>query len=441
MHDHKLTSLQVTTAVVASERCWPDAGTMLIPPIDLMDGEAVQLVGGKEKALSAGDPRPLAKKFGRVGEIAVVDLDAALGQGDNTELIKELLPLAPCRVGGGIRSVEKAIEWLDAGATKVVLGTAATPEVLSALPPERTVVALDSFEGEVVTHGWTKGTGQRVEDKLVELRDLTSGFLLTFVEREGRMTGTDAETLQRYLDAAGDARVTFAGGIASAEEIGRIHRLGADAQVGMALYTGELSVADAVTACLTTDREDGLWPTVVTNPRGQSLGLAYSNAESLDRTIETGDVHYFSRSRNELWQKGLTSGATQHLRSLSIDCDSDTLRFTVDQDGRGFCHLDQTSCFGDFAGFTELERRLFDRATNAPDGSYTKRLFDDRTLLAEKLTEEAQELIDARDHGDIVHEAADVIFFVMTRLAAEGIPLDEIEAELDRRALKVTRRD
>ena len=156
---------------------------MLIPPIDLMGGEAVQLIGGKDHALSAGDPRPLAKKFGRVGEIAIVDLDAALGTGDNTELIKELLPLAPCRVGGGIRSVEAAIEWLDAGATKVVLGTAATPEVLSALPPERTVVALDSFDGEVVTHGWTKGTGQRVEDKLVELRDLTSGFLLTFVER------------------------------------------------------------------------------------------------------------------------------------------------------------------------------------------------------------------------------------------------------------------
>ena len=87
---------------------------MLIPPIDLQGGQAVQLIGGKEHALSAGDPRPLAEKFGRVGEIAVVDLDAALGTGNNTELIKELLPLAPCRVGGGIRSVEAAIEWLDA---------------------------------------------------------------------------------------------------------------------------------------------------------------------------------------------------------------------------------------------------------------------------------------------------------------------------------------
>ena len=414
---------------------------MLIPPIDLMGGEAVQLIGGKDHALSAGDPRPLATKFGRVGEIAIVDLDAALGTGDNTALIKELLPLASCRVGGGIRSVEAAIEWLDAGATKVVLGTAATPEVLSALPPERTVVALDSFEGEVVTHGWTKGTGQRVEDKLEELRGLTSGFLLTFVEREGRMTGTDPEVLERYLAAAGDCRVTFAGGITGAEEIGAIHRLGADAQVGMALYKNEVSLAEAVAASLRTDREDGLWATTVTNRRGQLLGLAYSNLESLDRTLEPGDVHYWSRSRGELWQKGLTSGATQTLHSLALDCDGDALQFSVDQAGRGFCHLDRTSCFGDFDGFAELERRLADRVINAPDGSFTKRLFEDRDLLAAKITEEAEELNEATDRDDIVHEAADVLFFVMTRLAAEGIALDDIERELDRRALKVTRRD
>ena len=414
---------------------------MLIPPIDLQGGQAVQLIGGKEHALSAGDPRPLAEKFGRVGEIAVVDLDAALGTGNNTELIKELLPLAPCRVGGGIRSVDAAIEWLDAGATKVVLGTAATPEVLSQLPPERTVVALDSFDGEVVTHGWTKGTGQRVEDKLEELRDLTTGFLMTFVEREGRKTGTDPDTLRRYLDAAGDSRVTFAGGVASAEEIGEIHALGADAQVGMALYEGHFSLADSVAACLTSDRPDGLWPTVVTNERGQSLGLAYSNLESLDRTIETGDVHYWSRSRGELWQKGLTSGATQRLLNLVPDCDSDALRFTVQQLGRGFCHLEQTSCFGDLDGFTELERRLVDRVANAPEGSYTKRLFDDRDLLASKITEEASELNEAVELGDITHEAADVLFFVMTRLAAEGIPLADVERVLDERALKVTRRD
>ncbi len=406
-----------------------------------MDGEAVQLIGGKEKALSAGDPRPLARSFGRVGEIAVIDLDAALGQGSNAEVIRELLPLARCRVGGGIRSVDAAIEWLDAGAEKVILGTAATPEVLSQLPRERVMVALDSFDGEIVTHGWTKGTGARVEDKLAELRNLAGGFLLTFVEREGRMTGTDPETLERYLKAAGDTRVTFAGGIQSAAEIGRIHQLGADAQVGMALYRGDLSLADSLVASLRSDRADGLWPTVVTNRRGQSLGLAYSNEASLTATIETGEAHYWSRSRNELWHKGATSGATQSVHSVDLDCDSDTIRLVVDQDGRGFCHLPQTTCFGDLDGFADLERRLHERAAHAPEGSYTKRLFDDRSLLGAKILEEAQELVEAEDRSDVVHEAADVMFFVMTRLAAEGIPLDDIERELDRRAKKVTRRE
>ena len=103
---------------------------MLVTSIDLMGGEAVQLVGGREKALSLGDPRPIAERFARTGEVAVVDLDAAIGSGSNAALVRELVEIAPCRVGGGIRSVDAALDWLDAGATKVVLGTAATPEVL-----------------------------------------------------------------------------------------------------------------------------------------------------------------------------------------------------------------------------------------------------------------------------------------------------------------------
>ena len=159
------------------------------------------------------------------------------------------------------------------------------------------------------------------------------------------------------------------------------------------------------------------------------------------RKLATGDVNYWSRSRGELWQKGLTSGATQSIVGIGVDCDSDTLRFTVDQSGRGFCHLDQTSCFGDLAGMAELERRLIDRVADAPAGSYSRRLIDDPALLADKLMEEAQELVDANGVDEVVHEAADVLFFVMTRLAAEGVSLDSVEAELDRRALKVTRRD
>ena len=128
---------------------FPDgsAGTIGDVGIEVINGAAGAVSGG---SASDGNVIGSTRDDGvRVddGTSTVVDLDAALGTGNNTELIKELLPLAPCRVGGGIRSVEAAIEWLDAGATKVVLGTAATTEVLSQLPPERTVVALDSFDG------------------------------------------------------------------------------------------------------------------------------------------------------------------------------------------------------------------------------------------------------------------------------------------------------
>ena len=103
---------------------------MIVPSIDLQDGHAVQLIGGETKALDAGDPRPLARRYGLVGGIAVVDLDAALGTGSNAAVVEDLIELAPCRVGGGIRDVASAISWLDRGALEVVLGTAARPEVV-----------------------------------------------------------------------------------------------------------------------------------------------------------------------------------------------------------------------------------------------------------------------------------------------------------------------
>ena len=98
---------------------------MIIPSIDIMGGHAVQLVQGREKKIDAGDPRPLASRFGRVGEVAVIDLDAAMGKGSNASVIESLLPLARCRVGGGIRDVATARRWLDLGAEKIILGTAA----------------------------------------------------------------------------------------------------------------------------------------------------------------------------------------------------------------------------------------------------------------------------------------------------------------------------
>lgn len=413
---------------------------MLIPSIDLLNANAVQLVGGRDLKIDAGDPRPIAQRFALAGEIAVVDLDAALGRGDNTDTIRDLLAIAPCRVGGGIRDADSALRWLDAGATKVVLGTAATPEVLSRLPRDRTIAALDCVNGEVVVDGWRTKTGAGVLERLRELRGFVGGFLVTFVEREGRMVGLERERIEAIVDAAGDARVTVAGGVRDASDIALADSLGADAQVGMALYSGALDLADAIAAPLTTDRPDGLWPTIVCDERGVALGLAYSSAASLREAVATRTGVYWSRSRNALWRKGATSGATQQLLRIDADCDRDALRFTVRQTGAGFCHTGTRSCFGDARGLDALAATVAQRAAQPVAGSYVARLLADPALLRAKLLEEAGELADAPTRENAADEAADLLFFAMVAMQRRGVTLADAERTLDRRALNISRR-
>ena len=412
---------------------------MIIPSIDLQRGQAVQLVGGRELEIEAGDPRPIAKQFRQAGEIAVIDLDAAMSEGSNEPLIRELLRIAPCRVGGGIRSVERAIEWLDAGAQQVILGTAATPEILRELPRDRVIAAIDAVHGEVVVEGWKERTGRNLLEQIHALRGYVGGFLVTFVEREGRMGGVDLDAIRAVIEAAGEVRVTIAGGVTTPEDVAAIDRLGADAQVGMALYSGRMHLADAITAPLKSDRSDGLWPTVVTDEHGVALGLAYSNTESVRAAVEQQRGVYWSRSRG-LWEKGASSGDTQALIRIDLDCDRDALRFTVSQAGDGFCHEKTYTCWGADAGLGRLARTLERRRLAAPAGSYTRRLFDDPSLLAAKLREEAEELNQATTPNEVAHEAADVIYFALTSALRAGVSLADIERELDRRALRVTRR-
>lgn len=415
---------------------------MIIPSIDLMNAHAVQLVGGDEekKQIDAGDPRPIARDFGVTSEIAVIDLDAAMGKGDNTSTIRDLLRVAPCRVGGGIRTLDRALEWLDAGASKIIIGTAAKRELLEQLPHDRVLVALDARDGEIQVEGWKKGTGARVVDRMRELREHCSGFLVTFIEKEGRMDGTQMGQVEELVKESGPASLTIAGGVTTSEEIAELDRMGVDAQVGMALYSGRLSYADAVMAPMRSDRPDGLWPTVVVDERGVALGLVYSNPESVTEAIKSRRGVYWSRSRGGLWKKGDLSGNVQELIRLDLDCDRDALRFTVRQTGEGFCHLRQRTCWGEDHALGALDRLLHDRLTHAPEGSYSRRLFDDAELLAKKIVEEAQELVDAETPNDVRWEAADLIYFSLVRALGAGVRLENIERELHERSLKVRRR-
>ena len=413
---------------------------MIVPSIDLMQGRAVQLRGGRDLVLDGGDPLARLGEFAVAGEVAVVDLDAALGQGSNAGLIREMVRRAPCRVGGGIRDLDAAREWLDAGAAKIVIGTAASPDFCGALPRERVIAAVDAERGQVVVEGWRTATGASVLERIRELAPLVGGFLFTQVDKEGAMGGFDFPAVADAVRAAGEARLTAAGGITMATEIAELDRIGADAQVGMALYTGRLPLGEAVSAPLSKALDGDVWPTVVCDEWGHALGLVWSTRESLARAITERKGIYWSRSRQALWEKGATSGNTQELVRVDLDCDRDALRFTVRQRGAGFCHLERRFCWPSGFDLDDLVRTITERATRPEPGSGTVKLLRDHGLLAAKLREEAEELGRASDRVEVVHETADVLYLALVALVRGGGSLAEVVTELSRRRGAVTRR-
>jgi phosphoribosyl-ATP pyrophosphohydrolase/phosphoribosyl-AMP cyclohydrolase/histidinol dehydrogenase len=196
-------------------------------------------------------------------------------------------------------------------------------------------------------------------------------------------------------------------------------------------------------ACMRTDRPDGLYTTVVCTRNNEALGLVYSSVSSIIAAFECGRGVYYSRSRNGLWRKGDTSGHYQTLHRLDVDCDGDALRFTVTQCGgitACFCHLYTLTCWGEPNGLRHLEQTMKERLESAPEGSYTKRLFDDPQLLRDKLVEEAQELSEAETKEEVAGELADLLYFAMARAAKAGVSIDDAVAVLDSRTRKVTRR-
>ena len=219
---------------------------MIIPCIDLMGGKVVQLVQGREKALEGGTPLEMLERFARFREIQVIDLDAAMGKGSNDELVELIASRATARVGGGVRSPERARILVEQGGHRVVVGTAAfQPELLQqiadAVGPERLIIALDSKAGKVVVKGWQEATEFSAEQVIHQLEPYCSGFLCTYVDKEGLMQGTDLSWFRR-LRAATEHELTAAGGITTLEEIRELQRLGIHAALGMAIYTGRLNL-------------------------------------------------------------------------------------------------------------------------------------------------------------------------------------------------------
>jgi phosphoribosyl-ATP pyrophosphohydrolase len=403
---------------------------MLIPSIDLSQGRAVQLRRGREHVLTSDkDPRVLAREFARVGEIAVIDLDAAMGKGDNLPLIEELCAVAPCRVGGGVRDLDRARRLLRAGAQKLIIGTRAEPDFLAQLPRDRVMAAVDAERDNVVDHGWRSATGESPVDRVRRLTPHVGSFLYTLVDIEGTESGIDLERVRAVTDAT-DRPVTAAGGVTSVGEVAALDRLGVDAQVGMALYKGTITPAQCVVACVDFAGSSGVIPTIVQDVRdGRVLMFSRSTPETLAEAIERGETILFSRRRGR-WRKGEESGNTQRLVRVEVDCDRDTLLFLVEPSGPA-CHRNTESCFGD-RPFTlqRLEAVIAERQAAGASGSYTRRLLDDAALRREKLLEEAEELAVAPTRENARWEGADLLYHAMVELRARGLSLAEVVNEL-----------
>lgn len=220
---------------------------MIIPCIDLMDGKVVQLVQGRDKALEGDTPLEMLRKFAAFPEIQVIDLDAAMGKGENSGLVELVAGRARCRIGGGVRSPERAKRLLEQGAHRVIVGTAAfTPvmkDIAAAVGPEKILIALDSKNGNVVVKGWQEATGLQAEHVIRQLEPLCGGFLCTYVDKEGMLQGTDLDWFRR-LRAATSHEITAAGGITTMDDIRELAAMNVHAALGMAIYTGRLDLAE-----------------------------------------------------------------------------------------------------------------------------------------------------------------------------------------------------
>ena len=222
---------------------------MLIPSIDLMGGKIVQLVQGRKKALEFDDFDAWVARFKKYPLVQLIDLDAALGTGDNVALVREAARQLPCQVGGGIRSLEAVQAALAAGAQRVILGSALFAEdkldrdsaerIANAVGSHRLVFALDAIGGRVVIHGWRKQTAVSPLEMIQALEPFCGAFLYTHVDTEGLLRGFPLEVI-RPLREATARQLIAAGGIRAQREIDDLHAIGVDAVVGMAIYQGLL---------------------------------------------------------------------------------------------------------------------------------------------------------------------------------------------------------
>lgn len=463
----------------------------IIPCLDVAGGRVVKGVRFVELR-DAGDPVAAARAYDEAGADELCFLDITASHEERDTLLDVVRRTAdsvflPLTVGGGVRSVEDVRRLLLAGADKVAINSAAVarPELVreaaERFGAQAIVVAVDarvrSNGGwEVYTHGGRRGTGRDAVEWARQAAELGAGeLLLTSMDRDGTRSGYDLGLTRAVADAV-PVPVIASGGVGSLEDLHQGFVVGhADAVLAASIFHfGEHTVAEAkqylaergvpmrvtqrsihyITSQQNPDVSDGkenaamqrkLIPAVVQDARsGRVLMLAWMDDEARRLTMETGEVHFYSRSRKRLWKKGETSGNTLTLVEMKDDCDGDTLLVRAHPRGPT-CHTGSRTCFGTDghepapSALAELEETIAARKALPPGShSWVRKLLDGGVpkVLA-KLAEETAELGHELQHGPrerVVSEAADALFHLLVALAARDVTLDDVAAELERRA-------
>ena len=428
---------------------------MVISSIDLKDGHVVQLKNGKDLVLQRDDADNIINDFNFYGEVAVIDLDAAMGHVDakgntvNTTLLKSLLRKGNVRTGGGVRTVKRARELISLGAEKVIIGSSAwnknpqpgesvlntefLDELVKCIGKQRIIISVDAINGKIAVKGWTETIDVSLIEGAKQAEKYCSELLFTCVEKEGCMQGTNIEMAKELRDAV-KCRVVVAGGVSSEDEIEALEKMHCDVQLGMALYTNKVSLKNSFLRCLDWEKVSGMVPVIAQSQNGEVLMMGYANKEAFEKTIDTKKLTFWSRTRNVLWTKGETSGHFLEVLKLRVDCDRDTVLATVIPHG-GVCHTGSFTCFGaepdERSSMERLYGTIAERFANPKPGSYTATL--DAKRVREKVEEEAEEICEAEGKDEVIWEAADLLYFVSVLMYKEGVNWQDVYNELDRR--------
>lgn len=451
----------------------------IYPAIDIIGGMCVRLVKGdySQKTTFAENPVDVAKKWESLGAefIHVVDLDGAKsGELHNFELIKKIAESVnvPIQVGGGIRSLDDIDKLLEAGISRVIIGTSAleNPNMVKRAVEkygDKIAVGIDAKNGKAAVKGWVEVSDESAIDLAIKMRKIgVKHIVYTDIDTDGMLKGPNIDAMRKMVEES-KIDVIASGGVSTVEDVEKLVETGVEgAIIGRALYSEVLDLPSAIRAAKDMEYsvEDfiselkfdgyGLIPAIAQDAvSGEVLMCAYMNVESLKLTIETGNATYYSRSRKAIWEKGATSGHYQKVREILVDCDGDALVLKIEQMGAA-CHTNNYSCF--YRSFKDGKLKkiktgnnigqgviydvydvICDRKENPKEGSYTNYLLNkgiDKIL--KKVGEEATEVVIAAknsDNAETKYEIADLLYHISVMLVNQGITWDEVFDELQKR--------